>query len=462
MLRIKQQDIPGLKVTIMGLGLQGGGLSSAIFFAESGARVTITDLRDRLTLKPSLEKLKPYTIGYTLGKHREDDFTKSDLIIKNPAVPRNSPFLKAAAAKGVPVESDLSIFLGLADNPIIAITGSKGKSTAASAIHYTLLSAYPDARLGGNITTSPLSFLPELKTGDPVVLELSSWQLADLAGKGLLRPRISMVTNILPDHQDRYDSMEDYVADKKLIFREQGEKDYAIFNYQDPYQSPFAAQTRAKVFFFSDSPLPAETEGAFLEGSAGWIRNADKLEQLLDEELSIPGRHNRLNLLAAGLAASLFGLPVEKIRAALKGFPGIEHRLELFERKKELKFYNDSAATIPEATAEALKSLKPPITLITGGTDKELDFSPLMAVIHLADSIFLLAGSASEKMKKLFNQQGIAYAGPFDNLKETLIAAVAESQPGGSILFSPACTSFGMFLNEFDRGRKFKALVAAL
>jgi len=446
----------------MGLGLHGGGLNSAIFFAESGAQVTVTDLRDRSTLKPSLEKLKAYAIAYTLGQHREEDFTKSDLIIKNPAVPRNSPFLKVAAAKEVPVETDLSIFLGLADNPIIAITGSKGKSTAASAIHYTLLSAYPAARLGGNITTSPLSFLPELKPGDPVVLELSSWQLADLSGKSLLRPRISMVTNILPDHQDRYDRMEDYVADKKLIFREQGEKNYAIFNYQDPYQSSFAAQTRAKAFFFSDSPLPALTEGAFLEGSAGWIRNADKLEQLLDEELSIPGRHNRLNLLAAGLAASLFGLPVEKIRAALKDFPGIEHRLELFERKKGLKFYNDSAATIPQATAAALKSLRPPITLIIGGTDKKLDFSPLMEVIHLADSIFLLTGSASEKMRKLFDQRGVAYTGPFDNLKKTLMAAVAESQPGGSILFSPACTSFGMFLNEFDRGRKFKALVAAL
>ena len=462
MLRIRQQDLPGLKVTIMGLGLHGGGLSSAVFFAERGAQVTVTDLRDRSTLKPSLEKLKPYTIGYTLGEHREEDFTKSDLIIKNPAIPRNSPFLKAAAARGVPVETDLSIFLGLVANPIIAITGSKGKSTASSALHHTLLSAYPHARLGGNITTSPLSFLPELKPADPVVLELSSWQLADLAGKGLLRPRISMVTSILPDHQDRYDSMEDYVADKKLIFREQGEKDYAIFNYQDPYQSPFAAQTRAKAFFFSDSPLPALTEGAFLERSAGWIRKKGKPEQLLDEELAIPGRHNRLNLLAAGLAASLFGLPAKKIRAALKGFPGIEHRLELFEHKKGLKFYNDSAATIPEATAAALKSLKPPIILITGGTDKELDFSTLMEVIHLADKIFLLAGSASEKMRKLFCKRGVAYAGPFDNLKETLIAAVAGSQPGSSILFSPACTSFGMFLNEFDRGRKFKALVAAL
>ena len=178
---------PGLRVTVMGLGVHGGGLASALFFARRGAEVTVTDLRGPDALAPSIERLAGLPVRYVLGRHDVADFESADLVIKNPAVPTGSPFLAAARDRAVPVETDVSVFLSLARCPVIAVTGTKGKSTTASAIHHGLLRASPRARLGGNITVSPLEFLDDLAPTDPVVLELSSWQLGDLGGPGCAR-----------------------------------------------------------------------------------------------------------------------------------------------------------------------------------------------------------------------------------------------------------------------------------
>ena len=178
-MNFSENNYKGLKVTIMGLGLHGGGLTSAKYFASRDADVTVTDLRNRKILKNSIKKLKEYPINYILGHHNEKDFSNADLIIKNPAVPFNSPFLKIAASNNIPIETDISIFLRQikkSGNPIIAVTGSKGKSTTATAIYYCLKKYFPAAKLGGNITVSPLNFLGDLREGAPIVLELSSCQ----------------------------------------------------------------------------------------------------------------------------------------------------------------------------------------------------------------------------------------------------------------------------------------------
>ncbi len=455
------QDLRNLRVTIMGLGLHGGGLASALFFTRRGSRVTVTDLQDERSLKPCLDQLREFNVHTVLGKHDERDFIETDLIIKNPAVPENSVYLQLARSRGVPVETDLSIFLRLSDNPIIAVTGSKGKSTACSAIHHCLLSRYPGARVGGNITVSPLSFLHQLHEGDPVVLELSSWQLADLKGKELLIPRVSVMTAILPDHQDRYPDMKSYIADKKVIFQAQGPEHYAVLNFQDPFQKSFAGEIRARLRYFSNRSLPEGIDGAFLKGKEGFIKKEGKIFKIF-KDISLPGAHNRMNLLAAGLACSLFSLDHNVISGALITFKGIEHRLEYFLEKNGIKFYNDSSSTIPEATGAALKSLKTPIILIAGGTDKNIDFTPLLEVISIPERIILLEGSATFKIIELFEKEGITYSGPFKSLGRAVRHAYAEAVPGTSILFSPGCTSFGMFLNEFDRGRQFKDIVHAL
>jgi UDP-N-acetylmuramoylalanine--D-glutamate ligase len=470
-LTIGRLEFQSKRVTVMGLGLHGGGLASALFFARHGARVTVTDHRkDPSAFEPFLAELAAHGVRTVLGRHEERDFTQADLVVKNPAVPLSSPFLALARERGIPVETDLSVFLGLCPGPVLAVTGSKGKSTAATALARCLRTRHPGCRLGGNITVSPLGFLEELSGEDPVVLELSSWQLSDLRGRGLLAPRVSLLTRILPDHQDKYPDMASYIADKKVLFASQRPGQFAVFNADDPWQRDFPRTTAAEVHWYSRAALGPDRTGAFLEDGVGLRRTAGRTETILPARLSVPGEHNRLNLLAAGLSARLFGLEPEPIAAALASFPGIEHRLELVAERDGVRFYNDSAATIPEASAAALASLPAPVFLIAGGTDKNLDFHPLAEAAGRAAGIYLLAGSATPKMEQLFRAEGIAFEGPFPGLAEALgraweaahRRAARAGDAGASLLFSPGCASFELFLNEFDRGRRFKELVAEI
>lgn len=442
----------------MGLGLHGGGLASARFFAERGAAVTVTDLRSPEALAPSTEKLRKFQIRYVLGRHEIEDFKNADLVIKNPAVPQDSHFLKAARN----VETDISIFLQLWKGPVTAVTGSKGKSTTVSAIHHILKTSEPEVLLGGNITVSPLNFLqPGTRLRARVVLELSSWQLADLRGKGVLIPEAAVITNILKDHQNRYESMDDYIADKMVLFEGQRPCDIAIFNLDDPVLSKLADSVPGETLLFSASGIPKGRNGAFIRNDCGIAQTGGE-ESLLFDSILLKGSHNRLNMLAATLACSCLGIPADEIREAAATFPGIEHRLEYVASVRGVEFYNDSAATIPDATVAAVLSFDNPVTLIAGGTDKDLDFSCLSALKGKTRSVFLLEGNATAKMSEHLKRLGIPAVGPFSSLG-TLIPSIMDNvETGDTVVFSPGCTSFEMFLNEFDRGNQFKRIVGEL
>lgn len=454
-MKFHYEELRGLKVTVMGLGLNGGGLEAARFFAGHGSRVTVTDLRAEEVLRPSIDKLSDLPIRYVLGRHDEEDFRSADLVIKNPAVRPDSPFLRAAKK----IETDISVFLALCPGPVIAVTGSKGKSSTASALHFVLRRTHSGARLGGNITVSPLSFLGELSGKDPVVLELSSWQLGDLPDPGSFKPKIALLTNIHPDHLDRYPSMEAYVRDKRLIYAGQNGSDFTICNFDDPYGRSFAEETPGKAYFFSRHPLPEGLSGAFLEGNRGFVNLRGKKESIVPEELRVLGPHQRSNMLAAGLALVIFGLPPRRVAEGLAAFPGIEHRIELCGERDGVKFYNDSAATIPEALAAAVSSFSGGLHLITGGTDKNLDFSVFREAAALPKAVYLIQGTATPKLQRIFDEAGRTCHGPYGSLEEAVRSAAKEAEPGDSVILSPGCTSFGMFLNEFDRGNTFKALV---
>ncbi len=351
-----------------------------------------------------MDQLREFAVRYVLERHEEADFSGADLVVKNPAVSPSSPFLRKAREHGVPIETDLSVFFSLTRNPVLAVTGSKGKSTTASAIAFVLSRTHPGTRLGGNITVSPLSFLDELPPDAPVVLELSSWQLGDLKGRGILKPAVSAFTVILPDHLDKYAGMADYVEDKKAIFMEQDPGQRAVFNLDDPWQRAFPGETRAAPFFFSAGELPPGYSGAWLDGEVGMARVVPGFEaqEILTSSL-LPGTHNRQNLLCAGLSLILFGVPAEDVRSWLAKFPGVEHRLELFLTWKGVRIYNDSAATIPHATAAAVRAVQGPLVLLAGGTDKNIDFSPLRDVVRIPRAVVLLAGTGTDKIRVLLN-----------------------------------------------------------
>ncbi|MDC7223189.1 MAG: UDP-N-acetylmuramoyl-L-alanine--D-glutamate ligase [Spirochaetales bacterium] len=446
------------KVTVMGLGLHGGGLEVCRFLSRLGAQVTATDLRSPEELAPSLEKLSPFPIRYVLGEHRMEDFTEADVVIKNPAVPVDSPYLKGAKQ----VETDLSLFLQFTSNPIIAVTGSKGKSTTVTALHHILKGVYPGCRLGGNITVSPLSFMDDLNGDEPVILELSSWQLADLRGRDLLKPEISLITNIMHDHQNRYNSMEEYIQDKEEIFLHQTEDQTALFPL-DELGLLWMEKTRAQVSFFSlEGKQDYHRLRFYMEEGRGLARLKGEEVDILPGKLAVPGRHFRGNMLLAGAAALLYGLKPDTVRERLATFPGVPHRMETIRRWKERTFINDTAATIPDALIAALESFEKPPLLICGGTDKELDMSPLDHMKGKAEEVFLLAGSASDRMIPYLEKCGCPWDGPFDNLESAFKAAVEKSAEEDTIILSPGATSFGMFLNEFDRGNQFRALAESL
>lgn len=499
-------DIKDKKVVVMGLGLNGGGLASVKFLLKYGAEVLVTDMKTPEELAPSIKALSEDSsidkskLTYRLGEHRIEDFENADCVIKNPGIKYDgNKYLAVSKA----IETDISLFLHFTKAPIIAVTGSKGKSSTVSAIYYGLKEAGFEAFLGGNITNSPLNFLEQTNGTTPVVLELSSWQLADLRGRKCLKPHIAIITKIVPDHQNFYHSMLAYVADKKLILQNQTKDDFAILDFDDDEAADggtliknwgkiFEKETKAHVLFYSKSKLPEKVYGVWQDSKSNGIarlpqkylsrysQTHSKETETILKDLIVPGKHMRLNVLNAALVLRLMGVVPEQITKILSNWKGIEHRLEYFHSYKityssgvvrTVKFYNDSAATVPEAAAEATQAFGQSVIFVTGGTDKGLDLYPVTETIKKSsikpEAIYLLKGSATDKLIKDFDYSGINYSGPFDDLK-SLLTKVKEDLTKKTLsedkilVFSPGSTSFGMFKNEFDRGNSFKKAVTEI
>jgi UDP-N-acetylmuramoylalanine--D-glutamate ligase len=465
-----------VKVLVMGLGLHGGGLGAARFLAGRGAEITVTDLRGEDALRPSVETLDRFVrdvrgtpVRYRLGaEHDIRDFSDADFVIKNPAVPPDSPFLQVARR----VETDISLFLKHNPARLTAVTGSKGKSFTASAIHFTLREAARAAGkrgrafLGGNIAVSPLEFLDELTAADDVVLELSSWQLGDLP-PGLLKPAVAVITAIMSDHLDRYGSMEPYIADKRVIYRAQDGNDATIAG-DDDWGRSFLSETRGRPYSYGT--MRDGCSGAFFDTASGACFAIGPIAalgqgdtaQVVPANVAVPGPHQKTNLMAASLALLNLGIPAQVISDCAARFPGIEHRLELFYEADGVRFYNDTAATIPEAAAAAIQALGAPV-IVTGGTDKNLDFTPLADALADAKAVILLHGTGSERLASLLKTGNIPFEGPFSSLDKAVGTAIKAAGRGDSVVLSPGCASFEMFLNEFDRGHKWKnAVISAL
>lgn len=461
------QEFRGARVTVMGLGLHGGGVASARFFAKAGAEVTVTDLRGSATLEPAIRQLDGLPVRYVLGAHRESDFSDADIVIKNPAVRADSPYLRLARR----VETDISIFLMYSRSPLIAVTGSKGKSSVASAIWYVITTNGRKAFLGGNITVSPLDFLDETGPDVSVVLELSSWQLGDLHGRGTLKPAVAVLTAIYPDHLNYYGTMDAYVADKRVIYENQDERCWTVCCADQDWGRSFASETGGNALWYSERNLESvagqNAWGGWLETDApgeepcgyGKFDPVAPKELLVPAHVAVQGIHQKKNLLAAAVALRAFGISSEEICADMESFPGVPHRLERVDQIRGVTWFNDSAATIPDAAIAAIRSFKAPVVLIAGGSDKLSDFSEFAAASKGLKALILLAGSGTERILLLVEAQNIAHFGPFGSMREAVDVAADIAAPGDIVLLSPGCASFGMFLHEFERGDVFKAEV---
>ena len=433
------------KVLVMGLGIHGGGIGVARYLIANGAKVKITDLKTKSELAPSLKKLQKLPIKYVLGKHRKKDFLETDIVVRNPAVPNNSPYLAIAKKAGVPIEMETSLFFRECPSKnIIGITGTKGKTTTTLLVEKILKAAGHNTVIGGNLCISILELLPKIKEKTYVVLELSSWQLEGLT-ICQKSPHIALITNIHPDHLNRYKSMNEYIKAKNLIFKYQKEKDYAILNKDNKLSQKLKSKIRSQLLFFTKNNLPPQ----------------------IQKLIKIPGKHNLENTAAATRIGQLLDIPLSTIESAIRNFGGSAHRLEFVSKINKIKFYNDSAATNPIAAKAAINCFNQSLVWILGGADKNLDYQSLIKTASLKKNItaaILLKGTATAKIINTFKKNNVSFPvlGPFGSLKRAVKKAFIIAKPQGVVLLSPACASFGMFKNEFDRGERFKKIIANL
>ena len=439
----------GKKGVIMGLGLMGGGLGDAIFLADCGAELIITDLKSEKELAPSLKKLAKYkNIKYVLGYHDIEDFKQADFIIQPGNVPVDSPYLLEAKKNNIPIYESESLFMEQAEDiKVIGVTGTRGKTTTTTLIYEILKSAFgKKVHLGGNIKgTSALSLLNKIKDGDMVVMELDSWCLHGI-GDIKKSPQISVFTNIMPDHlnfymkgsKDEVEALQKYFNDKANIYLNQKSDDYLICG----------EKISAKIGQIKSHKIVVNKKGV----PKSW-------------KIKIPGEHNLENIACAIAAARALKIEESVIKKVVENFAGVAGRQEFIREYKGVKIYNDTTATTPDATLAVLKALgnkNKKIVLIMGGADKNIDMFGLVKEIpKYTKAVLLLAGTGTEKLKNNFSRQTKDIP-TFDNLKEAVNQAIKLCRKGDTLVLSPAFASFGMFKNEYDRGDKFNKLIKIL
>ena len=424
------------KVLIVGLGLQGGGLGLAKFFADLGAKVTVTDKKDENQLKSSIEQLKDYPITYHLGGHELNDFLSADFIFKGPSVPWSLPEIIEAQKKNIPIEMEMSFVVKNFPGIVIGITGTRGKSTTTNLIYTILKKTGFNVLLGGGLPgISNIEYLKKADQSTYLVAELSSWALSGFH-RQKISPQISVFTSFYPDHLNYYKNMNDYFYDKAAIFLYQKQENYLIANKKlktliEKYSF------KSKTIYFTSEDFP------------------EKLKYL-------KGVHNLENAAAALQVAKVLKIDLKKAIDIIVNFSGLVYRQEIIKEKDRVIFVNDTTSTTPVATIKALEAFSDkPIYLIMGGNSKNLPFDELIEKLVSVEKIILLSGSFTDEILSLLKKKyPDKLVGPFDDLEKAVKTAFQLAKTtGGYLLFSPAATSFAMFNNEFHRGMEFNKIV---
>lgn len=450
-------ELRGKRVLVMGLGLQGSGMASARYAAQQGAIVRVTDMKSPEVLAPSVAALAGLPIEFVLGQHREEDFLWADIVIRNPGVPRTSPYLQLAQVHGARIEMEIALFFLACPGRIIGITGTRGKTTTTMLLYQILRASGLPTVIGGNVSgVETLSLLSQISSETQVVLELSSWQLEGLAPHAI-SPVVSVMTNIYPDHLNTYTGMEDYAEAKANNFRHQRATGIAVFNYDNPWTRRFGEEAPGETWFAS-----LQRGGSFARGSA-------ILEPFIFTDTPMRGKHNLENILLATTTARRLGIADNVIAETVRTFRGVAHRLEEVATVHGVRFINDTTSTTPVAGHVGLQAFDAPIVLVAGGGTKHLPLEQWPAtIIARCRDVVLLNGTGTNELLPMLGEearkQGVdnPVRDVFDNFMQAMDVAVALAKPGDVLLFSPGFTSFGMFLNEFDRGDQFVAYVHRL
>ncbi|HHY82701.1 MAG TPA: UDP-N-acetylmuramoyl-L-alanine--D-glutamate ligase [Clostridiales bacterium] len=445
--------------TVLVVGLARSGVSAARLLYEMGAQVLVSDRKSEADIMDAVNELKSHTdCEFYLGQDPDHLVDQVDLIVISPGVPADSPFIVKAADMGTEVISEVELAYRLCKAPIVAVTGTNGKTTTTALIGEILKAAGITTHVVGNIGIPFSGKVKEIAQDHMVVAEISSFQLETIVH---FKPRISLILNITEDHLTRHKTMENYIAAKCRIFENQGSEDYLVLNGDDSILTDINPGNGVKVFYFSRKRIL--TEGAWLENGQ-IIMNTGKGPVVVcpASQVGIPGAHNLENALAAVVASGLAGAKPEIIAKVLHEFPGVEHRIEKVDTINGITFYNDSKGTNPDSSIKAVQSMTRPTILIAGGMDKHSSFSEFVDSFGDTVKALVLLGETAEKIAKTAREKGFENIYMSKTLQEAVEKSYELASPGYNVLLSPACASWDMFKDYEERGRLFKEAVKAL
>jgi len=418
-------------ITVAGLGRFGGGIAVTRWLVEQGALVLVTDVDPAEKLADSVQQLDGLPVTFRLGEHRTEDFSSADLVVASPAIPMSNRYLAAARDAGVPVTTEIRLFIERCPaRRIVGVTGTKGKSTTTALLGAMLRTAHT-TWVGGNIGGSLLFDLPKIAPNDVVVLELSSYMLEHLRA-ARWSPHVAVATMLAIDHTQWHGSVDAYHDAKANLFRFQTASDFAV--------------------------LPADGHAdKLIDGAASKVVRFSVAGEHID--LALPGDHNQLNAQAAAVAAQLLDVRFDDIQRVARSFVGLPHRLELVTERNGVRYYNDSIATIPEATVAALQAFPDrSVWLIVGGYDKGLDLSPMITAAAARARQALCVGSLGPTLAARIGGGAIDCG----DLPTAVGHAARGAAPGDIVLLSPGCASFDQFVNFEARGDTFRKIVNEL
>ncbi len=418
--------------------------------------MTVSDSKPQEQLSEEIPILLDHGIIIETGGHGERTFHGQDLIVVSPGMPADSPPLVQARALGEPVIGEIELAAQFLPKNIVAITGSNGKTTTTTLTGEIITAGGYPTRVGGNIGTPAISLVDAARPDSVIVLEVSSFQLETIQ---TFRPKVAVVLNVTPDHLDRHRTFDTYVDAKARIFENQHADDFAVLNADDPVCVELSDRTRAQVFWFSRKK--EVQQGASLRDGRILFRDSSGQQEIMvASEIPLKGAHNLENTLAAICAGALMKCAPERIRAAVRNFKAVEHRLEYVATVRGVEYYNDSKATNVDATIKALESFPTNIHLILGGKDKGSDYTVLNDLLRQRVKRVYTIGAAAEKIESQVKDAAeIVHA---ESLDSAVQRASASAQPGDIVLLAPACDSFDQFRNYEQRGKVFKALVQRL
>ena len=441
------------RIVVLGAGESGAG--AAVLAQKEGFDVFVSDMA---TINAKYKKLlDDHGIEWEEGQHTEEKILNADEVIKSPGIPKEAPMVRKIAEKGIHIISEIEFAGRYTNSKMICITGSNGKTTTTSLIYHIFKEAGYDAGLAGNIGRSLALQVAE----DPheyYIIELSSFQLDNMYD---FHANIAILLNITPDHLDRYDyCMQNYVDSKMRIIQNQTEKDSFIFWNDDPIIKKELEKYDIKSVICPFSELKEKGSIGYIEEGKYTIEKPMPFN-MEEEELSLSGKHNIYNSLAAGIATDIAGIRKEVIRKSLSDFPGVEHRLEKVTKVAGVEYINDSKATNVDACWYALESMKTPTILIIGGKDKGNDYDAIKPLVKQKCTGLVYLGADNSKLHDNFDGLGIPVRDTH-SMKECVEACYEMAKPGDTVLLSPCCASFDLFKNMEDRGEQFKTLVRNL